>query len=95
MENLSWIFDGIGTELISLVVGLAAGGIAGYKIGIKKSGLQKQKAKDRAKQKQVFDADSEGLASDDDVMLQQKVRQSQKAGHDAQQIQIGSARHGK
>ena len=37
MENLEWILDGIGTELISLAVGAIAGGFAGYKIGIKKS----------------------------------------------------------
>ncbi len=95
MNNLPWFFDGIGTELFLLLVGLATGGIAGYKIGIKKSGTQKQKAKDRAKQKQVFDADSEAVDSDNDTLIQQKVRQQQKAGHDAEQIQIGSARHGK
>ena len=49
MENLQWIFDGIGTELLSLVIGGIAGGFAGYKIGIKKSGKQVQKAKSGTK----------------------------------------------
>lgn len=32
MENLKWIFEGIGTEIVSLVVGLIIGGASGYKI---------------------------------------------------------------
>lgn len=36
MENLQWIFDGIGTELLSLVIGGIAGGFAGYKIELRK-----------------------------------------------------------
>ena len=36
METLQWVFDGIGTELLSLVIGGIAGGFTGYKIGIKK-----------------------------------------------------------
>jgi hypothetical protein len=54
MENLKWIFDGIGTELISLVVGLLIGGGVGFKIGInKKSIKQKQKAGDNSTQIQI------------------------------------------
>ena len=34
MESISWIFDGLGTEIISLIVGLISGGAIGYKIGI-------------------------------------------------------------
>ena len=32
---LTWIFDGIGTELVSLIIGAFTGGIVGYKIGIR------------------------------------------------------------
>lgn len=53
MENLQWIFDGIGTELISLIVGLLIGGGAGYKIGVKKTKNQTQKARDHATQIQI------------------------------------------
>ena len=47
MENLEWIFDGIGTELISLLIGAVIGGAAGYKIGSKNRSKQKQKAGDK------------------------------------------------
>lgn len=53
MENLEWIFDGIGTELISLIIGTVLGGAAGYKIGSKNKIKQKQKAGDNSKQIQI------------------------------------------
>lgn len=38
---MEWLFDGLGTELVSMIIGLflgvGAGGIAGYKIGVNKS----------------------------------------------------------
>ena len=48
-----WVFDGIGTEIISLVIGLIAGGAAGYKIGVRNRIKQSQKAGDHANQSQV------------------------------------------
>lgn len=53
MEGLDWIFDGIGTELISLIIGAAFGGAAGYKIGTKNKIKQNQKAGDNSKQVQI------------------------------------------
>ena len=53
MEGLEWIFDGIGTELISLIIGAAFGGAAGYKIGSKNKIKQNQKAGDNSKQVQI------------------------------------------
>ena len=53
MKNLEWIFDGIGTELISLLIGAVFGGTAGYKIGSKNKIKQKQKARDDSKQIQI------------------------------------------
>ena len=45
-NDMEWIFDGIGTALISGFIGLFVGGYAGYKVGIKKADVkQKQKAK--------------------------------------------------
>lgn len=55
MSNISWIFDGIGTAIVSGLVGLLLGGAAGYKIGVKKT----------------------------------KIRQSQRAGKNSSQIQVG------
>jgi len=53
MDNFEWIFDGIGTELISLLVGAILGGTAGYKIGSKNKIKQKQKARDDSEQIQI------------------------------------------
>ena len=53
MEYLEWIFDGIGTELISLIIGAVLGGTAGYKIGSKNKIKQKQNARDNSKQIQI------------------------------------------
>lgn len=50
---MDWIFDGIGTELISLLIGLVTGGTVGYKIGVKNRILQKQKGRDNSEQIQI------------------------------------------
>lgn len=56
-ENFSWIFDGIGTEIVciivSLIIGAVGGGAVGYKIGVKNSNKQIQKAKNNANQQQI------------------------------------------
>ena len=44
MEDFNWIFDGFGTEILSLIVGLITGGTVGYNIGIRNKIKQKQKA---------------------------------------------------
>lgn len=43
MNNLSWIFDGIGTELLSLAVGIIVG-VVGHKLFVKVRNKQSQKA---------------------------------------------------
>ncbi|MDR1006104.1 MAG: hypothetical protein LBL74_04495 [Bacteroidales bacterium] len=51
---MEWIFNGIGTAIITLIIGFISGGAVGYKIGIKKTKtVQKQKAKDNANQIQI------------------------------------------
>lgn len=60
METLEWIFDGIGTELISLLIGAVFGGAAGYKIGSKNKIKQKQKAGDDSKQIQIGSVNCNG-----------------------------------
>ena len=50
---MEWIFDGIGTEMISLIIGLLGGGIIGYRIGIKSKISQCQKGKDNVTQTQI------------------------------------------
>jgi len=50
---MNWIFDGLGTEIISIIFGLIFGGACGYRIGIKKNIKQKQIANDNANQVQI------------------------------------------
>ena len=53
MENIKWIFDGFGTEIFSLIIGLATGGAIGYKVGIRNKIKQKQKAGNNSTQTQI------------------------------------------
>jgi len=53
MDNIKWIFDGIGTAVITFILGLLVGGSAGYKIAIKKTIKQTQKASDNSNQTQI------------------------------------------
>ena len=75
--DYKWIFDGIGSSLVTLVLGLVFGGVSGYKIGV--SSNQKQSAGHGARQKQSFKNDSSTSCK--------KIEQSQKAGDNATQIQ--------
>lgn len=50
---MEWIFEGIGTELLSLALGMLVGSGAGYKLGIKKSTKQMQKAGNSSTQTQI------------------------------------------
>lgn len=49
MKWIEWVFSGIGTQILSFIVGT----IIGYKVGVKNSFRQMQKAGDNAKQIQV------------------------------------------
>lgn len=52
---MEWLFDRLGTAIITLIIGLITGGTVGYRIGIKKSYKvnQKQTAGDKSSQIQV------------------------------------------
>jgi hypothetical protein len=51
---MEWIFDGIGTAIVTLILGILTGGAVGYKIGINKNKVkQKQKAGDNSSQIQI------------------------------------------
>lgn len=53
-ENVSWVFSGIGSTVISIIVGAICGGVAGYRIGIKKTTIkQTQKNKGNGNQVQI------------------------------------------
>lgn len=94
MENFKWIFDGVGTELISLVVGIITGGFTGYKIGIKKSGKQTQIAKSGSKQRQEMIADNNATI-EGKSKVQNSIIQTQKAGRNSEQVQIGGVKNGR
>ena len=53
MDNIKWIFDGIGTAIITFVLGLFLGGAVCYKIAIRKAVKQMQKAGDNSSQTQI------------------------------------------
>ena len=76
--ELSTIFDGWGTELVVLLVGLLFTGGVGFVFYKKGKINQKQKARDFAKQKQEVEDSQE-----------KNVCQKQKAGNNAEQTQIG------
>lgn len=84
-----WFFDGIGTEIASLVIGLLIGAIAGYKVGIRKNGTQIQRAKDDAVQEQALEIE-DSKAEVDKGGIRGNVQQIQKAGHNAKQKQTGT-----
>ena len=56
-KDLHWIFDGIGTEIIcvivSLIIGTVSGGIIGYKAGVKNHIKLIAKAQNDANQQQT------------------------------------------
>lgn len=55
IENKEWFFSGIGTCILSGLVGLLVGGFAGYKIGIhnRVNVKQKQKSGNNSNQTQI------------------------------------------
>lgn len=51
---MDWFFNGLGTAIITFIVGSLVGGTAGYKIAIKKNNHhQNQRAGDNSSQIQV------------------------------------------
>jgi hypothetical protein len=53
-EWWKWLFDGLGTEIVSFIIGGATGGLAVFKIGKRNSKFtQSQKARDNSSQIQV------------------------------------------
>lgn len=84
MKWYEWIFDGIGTTFISVIIGFIS-----YKAAIKKMSQQVQKAGDNSKQNQRIDIVNNNCSEDETVV------QVQKAGNNTEQTQIGSIYDGK
>lgn len=89
---MEWIFSGIGTEgisvVVSLIIGVLGGGVAGYKIGVKRTTKQKQVAGDDSFQKQELKIKAKDI-SQSVVKRKTTIKQTQKAGSNASQTQIG------
>ncbi len=85
---LEWFFDGIGTELISLIIGAIGGGAVGYKVGIKRTAVQKQVAGDNSEQSQEIKMGKNDVRNSPSKS-KTSIRQSQKAGNNAVQTQVG------
>lgn len=94
MENIEWIFSGIGTQILSLIIGGIGGGIVGYRVGIRKTGIQRQTAKDGAAQRQEMEVEDKSGDNQCDKNSTHQIKQIQKAGKDSKQTQAGRIRHG-
>ena len=90
-EWVTWVFDGIGSTIFSLIVGALIGGAIGYKIH--KNVKQKQIGGNSAKQRQEFTLENEDV-SKDGGKIKNNFQQSQKAGDNAEQVQIGGIKRG-
>lgn len=78
-----WIFSGIGTSVLTGLLGMVIGGIGGIQIGKHKSKIkQTQKAGKDSKQKQIGSKTINGNNKSN-------VTQTQKAKDNAEQVQIG------
>ena len=53
MEHIEWIFSGIGTQIITFLVGAITGGFCGYKFGIHNKTKQSQNAGNNSSQTQI------------------------------------------
>lgn len=91
-EWITWVFDGIGSTIFSLIIGALIGGAIGYKIGIHKN--VKQIGGNSAKQRQDFTLENEDV-SKDGGKIKNNFQQSQKAGDNAEQVQIGGIKRGR
>ena len=86
MEWYEWLFDGIGTALISAIFSLIA-----YNAAIKKIGKQSQNAGDGSNQKQEMLIEN----GDSNENVQNTIEQTQKAGKNSKQVQVGKINNGK
>ena len=94
MDNFfQWFFDGLGTEIVSLIIGAIGGGLAGFHIGKRSKITQTQKAGNRAKQRQESTSENKNSA-DKKSGKSSSVKQTQVAGDNSEQVQIGGSKNG-
>lgn len=88
----SWFFDGLGTEIVSLLIGGIAGSAIGYKVGVNKSIKQSQSAGDDARQTQTANITSG--KDEETATADNSIKQCQEASNHAVQVQTGRISHG-
>ena len=94
MNWYEWFFDGIGTEIVSAIIGLLAGGIGGFFIGRRTKTVQRQKAGNDAKQRQQAATCNLNEEKERSRKQRDSIFQEQVAGDNAEQIQTGSVKNG-
>ena len=85
---MQWFFEGLGTEIISVFIGLIVGALSGYKVGVRKTIKQFQNSKDQAEQSQIGLLEYE-LNNQDVHDKTVRCYQIQKSGDASKQILIG------
>jgi len=90
-EWVKWFFDGLGTEIISVIIGVVGGGLIGYRIGKRKiKFIQTQGAGSGSEQYQKGNLVSKSNIDDKKSQdSKSSFRQTQKSGENSKQTQIG------
>lgn len=82
------IFDGIGTQIIVIIISIVCGGI-GYRIVVNLISRQCQRAGDNAEQLQtLFEESKNGQRCF--IKTKERIKQVQKSGSNSKQIQIAN-----
>lgn len=93
MQQIEWIFSGIGTQIIVWIVSIIISGVIGYKIGIHKNvGKQVQKADYNVAQEQMLSVEDD--TDDKSTLSKSSLVQKQIAGSGSKQTQIGEIKRG-
>lgn len=91
----AWLFDGLGSTILGLIISFVAGGVGGFALGRITKSKQIQKAGNGAKQKQSMVIDREPMDEKKKGKERTTLRQKQIAGDNAEQLQTGRITHGK
>ena len=93
---VKWVFDGFGTEIISLIIGSIVRGMIGFRLGKRRSkSSQIQRAGSNSEQYQMGSScNSSVSANEGTVDVKSTFVQKQKAGDNSRQTQIGGQENG-
>lgn len=86
-EDIKWIFSGSGTTILSHIVTAVVSAFAGYKVGVRSTVKQIQKAGKNSKQYQR--SNLQNSSSNNAKTTASMLTQTQEAGDHSSQKQIG------